>query len=459
MTAVVGTPGLAVAPLLRYYDELRAVMASVRATRPPASGRVADFAPGFELPELTPALEAFLGAGQVRTAPLGSYRDVRLTLLDLMGNPRTRTTKTMASLLMVARVVAHIRRTGERIMILTPSSANKATALRDAVLRAIEHGLVRPDELRIAVVVPAASRPKLWASPLSTDPELAARNPVLCLPGPDRSAVKTLAREVVDGHAETLQALAGVRLWYSLDLDNYRTADAARAMFERDFAPGRPGDTRLHAHAVSSAYGLLGHHLGHTAIGAPGDPRYFLVQHLDTPDMVLSLYFGDPDRARLPQYHYRAADGLYHQDADPRFPATTFDPDEVLDSTFYTHRPPTSATMNELIRTGGGGGIVVSLHECLQRYPALRARFAEAGLDLPADPRRLREWSLIMAATGVLNAVDRGLVTDDEVLLHGSGCYGTDDFAPLPDAAVQTVHSGSDVRRAVFSAALAEHCR
>jgi hypothetical protein len=455
MTALIQSPDIAAAPLLRYYDELRAVMADVRAARPPASGRAADFAPDFDLPGLTPALQAFLEAGRLRTAPLGAHRDVRLTLLNLMGNPRTRTTKTLASLLMIARAVAHIQRTGERIMILTPSSANKATALRDAVLRAIEHGLVGPDDLRIAVVVPAASRPKLWASPLSGAPELAARNPVLCLPGPDRSAVKALAREVVDGHAEALRALTGIRLWYSLDLDNYRTADAARAMFERDFAPARPGDTRVHAHAVSSAYGLLGHHLGHTAIGAPGDPRYFLVQHLDTPDMVLSLYFGETDRTRLPRYRYRAADGLFHQDDDPRFPATTFDPDEVLDSTFYTHRPPTSAAMNRLIRSGGGGGIVVSLHECLQRYPTLRTRFADAGVELPADPRRLREWSLVMAATGVLNAVDRDLITEDEVMLHGSGCYGTDDYDPLPDAAVQTVRTDCDVRRAVFYAALA----
>ncbi|WIM94521.1 DUF6002 family protein [Actinoplanes oblitus] len=440
--------------LTHYYDELGQIMGSVRAGRAPLPTAGAGFAPDFALPPLTSRLERYFSAGSITTGDLGEYRGVRLSLLNLMGNPGTRTTKTLASLLMVARAVGHIQRTGENVMIVTPSSANKATALRDAVLGAIRSGLVTPDQLRIAVVVPEASRPKLWSSPLSTDPELAARNPVLVLPGADRSAVKTLAAGLVEQHADTVYALTGTRLWYSLDLDNYRTADAARALYERDFCPARPGERRLHAHAVSSAYGLLGHHLGHTAIGADGDPRYFLVQHLDTPDMVLNLYFGSAERDHLPAYRYDAADGLYRQDGDLRFPVTTYHPDEILDPTFYTHRPPTSARMNELIRTGGGGGIVVSLHECLQRYPLLRSRLGEAGVHLPADPRRLREWSLVMAATGVLNAIDRGLISDDEVLLHGSGSYGLDDYVPLRDDAARTVEQACDLRKAVFHAVL-----
>jgi hypothetical protein len=444
--------------LAHYYEDLCRVVAAVRADRPP---QTADFVPAFELPELSPAFRAYFSPSQMAGVQLGTYRGVRLMLLDLMRNKRTRTTKTLASLLMVARAVRHIQQTGEPVMLLTPSSANKATALRDAVLGALECALVGPDQLRIAVVVPEAARAKLWSSPLSTSPALAERNPVLVYPGTDRSAVKTLARATVDRHAATLHALTGMRLWYSLDIDNYRTADAVRAFFERDFIPPQPGRTRLHAHAVSSAYGLLGHHLGDTFArdGGGDDPRYFLVQHLDTPDMVLSLYFGSTSRENLPEYTHDPATGLYHQSADPHFPTATHDPDEIVDPTFYTHQPPTSAQMNGLIRAAGGGGVVVSLHECLSRYPEIRQLLGPAGVYLPADPRLLREWSLVMCVTGVLNGIDRGLVTEDEVLLHGSGCYSADQYTPVPEQALHRVTGECDVTRAIFHAALSDHCR
>jgi hypothetical protein len=90
-----------------------------------------------------------------------------------------------------------------------------------------------------------------------------------------------------------------------------------------------------------------------------------------------------------------------------------------------------SAEMNALIRVRGGGGIVVSPHECRQRYPRLRATL---GSDLPSDPRELREWSLALALTGILNAIDRGLVPADDILVHGSGSYQTTDD-PAPDPA------------------------
>jgi hypothetical protein len=148
--------------------------------------------------------------------------------------------------------------------------------------------------------------------------------------------------------------------------------------------------------------------------------------------MVLSLHFDSVSREHLPAYRVDPETGLFRQDADPRFPTTTFDPAENLDPTFYTRQPITSAAMNELIRSRGGGGIVVSLHECLQRYPRLRAVLGDAGVGLPADPRELREWSLVMAMTGILNGIDRGLVAEDDVLVHGSGSYHTGDFEPLP---------------------------
>jgi hypothetical protein len=440
--------------LTHYDDDLRRAMAAVARDRPATTS---DFVPAFDLPPLTPALESYYSASRLSLEQLGTHRGVKLTLLDLMGNPRTRTTKTLASLLIVARAVHHVHRTGERIMILTPSSANKATALRDAVLRAIECGLVTPDQLRIAVIVPEESSPKLWSSPLATDRELAERNPVLLYPGADRSTVKALARGLVDEYAGVLHELAGVRLWHSLDLDNYRVADAARAFFEIEHMPLSEGRSRVHAHAVSSAFGLLGHHLGHTVAGAgaTADPGYFLVQHLDTPDMVLDLHFGSTSRSHLPAYQYDDETGLYRQSADLRFPVSTYDPAEIIDSTFYTRRPPTSARMNTLIRAGGGGGIVVSLHECVQRYSRLRSMLAPVGVDLPADLRRLREWSLVMGLTGVLNAIDRGLITADEVVLHGSGSYSAADYTPLPAHVPITVTDPCDVRRAVSHAAFA----
>jgi hypothetical protein len=101
-------------------------------------------------------------------------------------------------------------------------------------------------------------------------------------------------------------------------------------------------------------------------------------------------------------------------------------------STFYTRRPPTAERMNSIIGRFGHDGIVVSLYECLERYPQIRRLLADSSVNLPGDPRILREWSLVMAFTGVLNAIDRGLIGDEpEVVVHGSGSYATSDFAAL----------------------------
>lgn len=434
-----------------YRAEVQQGLDDVARNRRPSD----DFDPGYDLPEDSDALRRFWSVAEMAAVDLGTYLGRRLTLLDLMRNPGTRTTKTLASLVMVARAVAFVRRTGEPVMIVTPSSANKATALRDAVLRAVQAGLVTPDELRIAIVVPAASTGKLWRSALCEDPDLRARNPVFVHDGAERAGVKAVARELVTRQSAEVLDRCGVHLWYTLDLANYMVADATRALFERDAMPAPPAGGRLHAHAVSSAFGLLGHHLGHTRFcaGRP-DPRYFLVQHLDTPDMVLSLYTGSTSRQGIPAYDYDETTGLYRQEADPHFPALTFDPDETLETTFYTHQPPTSEEMNRLIRSRGGGGIVVSLAECLRRYGEVRRLLGLAGVAVPADPRRLREWSLVMAVTGVLNAVDRGLVPEgDDVLVHGSGCYADDQFQPIPDACLTPVADAGDLCEPVLAAA------
>jgi len=434
--------------LTRYSAQVRSAVAELL----PCAG---EFGPGNELPPDSEELRRYFSASELAFADLGTYQGRRIRLLDLMRNPRTRTTKTFASLSIVARAVEYIRRTGERVMLLSPSSGNKATALRDAVLRAHESGLATPEQLSITVVVPAASRDKLWSSPLSENEPLRARNPVAVYDGAERADVKPLARALVDQYAGDLRERCGVNLWYTLDINNYKAADIVRAYAERDFLP--PADGRLHVHAVSSAYGLLGHDLGARQLAAAGhgepSAHYFLVQHLDTPDMVLSLHFGSHSRANLPAYRYDERTGLHHQDSDPRFPATAFHPEENLDPTFYTRTPPTSAEINPIIAARGGGGIVVSLPECLERYPRLRAMLAPAEVVLPADPRELREWSLVMAMTGLLNAIDRGLVAEDDILVHGSGSYHQGDFTPLAAGRLTPVADVEELAEAAVFAA------
>jgi Family of unknown function (DUF6002) len=419
-------------PLYSYYSEIQQTMAALESSDGPGAEGLA---PEFRFPPPDARLEKFFATGEMGVARLPDYQGRTLRLLDLTRNPGARTTKTFASLAIVARAVRYIQETGERVMIVTPSSANKATALRDAVLRAIETGLAGERQLQILTVVPAVSAPKLWSSRLSADPDLRVRNPMVVHEAAQPETVKQLAAAFVRGNAAEFERKHGIRLWYTLSLANYMAADMVRAFVERDFLPSK-GPGRVHVHAVSSAFGLLGHHLGHQAARGNGAalpvPRYFLVQHLGAPDMVLSVLFGSPEPRNMPQYQLSPADGLYRQDRDPHFPAATFDPAEILDTTFYTRRPVTSEQIDPIIKEHGGGGIIVSLHECLQRYAEIRRALSQAQLRLPADPRRLREWSLVMAVTGAFNAIDRGLVAGgDDILIHGSGSYTQDDFEPL----------------------------
>lgn len=437
--------------LSHYYDRVQTALHQVAEGRRVDARK--DFSPGPLLPPPTDRFRDFLSVSGLAATGLGEHRGVRLTLLDLMRNPGTRTTKTMASLVIVARAVRHVRETGEPLMLLTPSSANKATALRDAVLRAVGHGLVTRDELRITCVVPEESAHKVWRSRLSDDPELRRRNPVLVHAGAG-AAVKALASEAAGEPAARIERLTGVRVWHTLDLDNYRAPDTVRAWFEDEFLP-RPAGVRWHSHAVSSAFGLLGHHFGTGLLAAERTdaprpaPGYLLIQHLATPDMVLDLHRDEG----LPAYARDAATGLFTQDGNPRFPSVTDDPAEVVDPTFYTTSPATAPAMSGIVRAQGGGGLVVSRHECLGRYAEVRALVAPAGVPLPADPARLREWSLVMAVTGTLLAVERGLVEADEVVVHGSGSYTADDFAPLPPTARRTAGSVTDVADALHAAA------
>ncbi|WIH04877.1 hypothetical protein KHF85_19380 [Xanthomonas translucens pv. graminis] len=91
----------------------------------PDSGVDATFEPEFTLPPTSPLLREFFSPSAIKLHELGSYGGSTLRLLDLTCNPRTRTTKTFASYVMIARAVRHIHATGESILLITPSSGNK----------------------------------------------------------------------------------------------------------------------------------------------------------------------------------------------------------------------------------------------------------------------------------------------------------------------------------------------
>src|SRR5262249_2257682 len=155
MVRCVSMPGGAVARnlLLDYFDVLPDVIArSVSDPAPDLSP--ASFSPGFALPELDAGVRRFLAPATAEWRPLAVHAGSELVLLDLMRNPATSTTKTLASLLIVARAIEFIRRTGQPVIIFTPTSANKGTALRDAVDRALQEGLAGPDQLRIVMLAP-----------------------------------------------------------------------------------------------------------------------------------------------------------------------------------------------------------------------------------------------------------------------------------------------------------------
>ncbi|MET9858949.1 DUF6002 family protein [Streptomyces smyrnaeus] len=417
-------------PLIQYYSKLQEIGGVLQSYAAALS-----FRPSFELPPLENRHRTFLETPEMCLRALGHESGCDLRMLDLTGNPRTRTTKTFASLLMVLRAVHHIETTGERIVVVTPSSGNKATALRDAVLRAYESGLTDPERLRLLSVVPSSSAGKVWASPLDVDETLRAANPVVFFDCAAPAEVKNVAQSSIEHVLSAPHALPpGYRIWFSLDPDNYRHADAARAFAEQELWPrrGRTG-RRLQAHTVSSAYGLLGHALGERWTGR-ADSSYFLIQHMATPDLVLHWAAdGNFSTENLPDYQRDGDTGLLTQNSSPHFPHMVHAVDEEIDPTFYTRTPITAEQMTAVIRKQGGGGIVVSRAECEQRYEEVRKLLLEGGYPgLPQNSADLREWSLPMGLTGVLNALDRGLVQEPEILLHGTGVYSTADFEALP---------------------------
>lgn len=395
-------------------------------------------------------LEQLLGTAKVKWTEMPHGAPIS-AVLDLRQDPKTNTTKTFASAMIVARAVNHIWATGERITILTPSSANKATALRSSVLTAIELGLIDSNSLSVVSVVPESSKNKLRRSRLTTDRRLRSLNPLLVLPGQFPECVKPLVAEAAQQLASSTTPLPdGERLWLTLKLENYAAADAGRALFEYEVSP--PSRRRLHAHSVSSAYGLLGYAHGRDLLRAenqPGSeirPGFLLVQHLHTSDMVQDLV-----GSRAPAYERDVASGAYRQDADPHWPNEVDDPDENMETTFYTQRPVTSAAMTSLIRESFGSGVVVSRRECLEEYAKARIALANADIDLPENAEDLREWATVMCWTGMSKARQRGLIpTESDAILHASGSYALGDYETVPENERDVVTDATQVVEAVF---------
>lgn len=426
-----GNKNKRVAILDRYYDLLVKSAADFE-----LSCLNGEFEPLMELPILDERMRQFLSVATAQFFELGTYGGVPLRLLDLRGNPNTQTTKTLASTLIVARAVRHIQKTGESILLFSPSSGNKAIALRDAVLRALQAKLVHEEQLRIVTLTPVQTVEKLRRNELYENPRLRELNPIFVLHTDSPERVKTVGQEFKEGFSGVERT--GLRLWHSLRLENYRFSDQSRAFF--DFEYGDAWDVErktVHVHAVSSAYGLLGYLSGIKALRksnhSVASPLFLLVQHLATSDMVLHVLDGDFSGMSTPNYSL-VSGGLWVQSESPHFPATTWSPNEVLEPTFYTHHPATADEMSAAIKQSGGSGIVVSLHECLQRYSECVYLLAKTPVRLPSDPRDLKEWSLVMAISGCLNAIDRGLLMGvDGYTIHASGTYSSQDYKRVPD--------------------------
>ncbi|MGI5351737.1 DUF6002 family protein [Streptomyces sp. CA-250714] len=453
-------------PLTDHWDTVRTLVRALheRTAAAEPGGAAEDpaaFTPDGELPALDGQLRAYLAPASARVVRLPDYRGTRLHLLDLCRGPGAQAVQPGGALVTVARAVQHVRRTGQGVTLLAPSSGNRATALRAAVLRAQMCGLAGPDQVRVVSLVPACSRHKVADSALARHPQLRRRNPLVVYHGSEPGAVHELAAAYCRERASALRTGTGTALWYVHDPVEQQAMDALRAFVERDALGAAPAAGRVHAQAVATGSGLLGHRLGSTLVqpdGAtePSSSRYLLVQQLHTPELVLHLLTGSFSRDGVPPYRYDRARRLHQQppeSRDPHFPRTAHSLEEILEPTFFTRAPATAPATTALVRTHGGDGIVVSRYECLARYPSVRAMLRPAGIELPADPARLAEWSLVMTLTGVMNAVQRGLLTEPEVVVHGTGSYSADDDrAPVPDELVRYADSVDELHSVVTRA-------
>src|SRR5690349_2739783 len=92
--------------LTRYHERIRTAVGDLQAAM--STWTVDYFQPGWDQPAPSPALDEFFSVATLSGGTMGEYHGHPLHLLDLTGNPRTRTTKTFGSLVIVARALQHI---------------------------------------------------------------------------------------------------------------------------------------------------------------------------------------------------------------------------------------------------------------------------------------------------------------------------------------------------------------
>lgn len=82
----------------------------------------------------------------------------------------------------------------------------------------------------------------------------------------------------------------------------------------------------------------------------------------------------------------------------------------------------------------------------MQRYSECAQLLTSTPVKLPADPRDLKEWSLVMALTGCLNAIDRHLLIGmDGCTIHASGSYCRQDYEAMPTDGLSFVSSAEEM--------------
>lgn len=221
-TTATPRPEPRVSVLERYYD-----LIANSSTELEINSNDDTFEPSMRLPALDARMQDFLSVATAQFFELDRYRGVPLRLFDLRQNANTQTTKTFASTLIVARAIRHIQETGDSILLFSPSSGNKAIALRDAVLRALKAKLVHPEQLRIITLTPVQTIGKLRRTELYDDPRLRALNPIFVLDTASPEAVKAIGQQFKERFNK--KPFDDSKLWHSLRLENYRFSDQARA--------------------------------------------------------------------------------------------------------------------------------------------------------------------------------------------------------------------------------------
>jgi hypothetical protein len=86
----------------------------------------------------------------------------------------------------------------------------------------------------------------------------------------------------------------------------------------------------------------------------------------------------------------------------------------------------------------------------MDRYAECRILLERSAVKLPPDPRDLKEWSLVMAVTGLMTAIDRGLLGNvDGCTIHASGSYAVDDFRSIPTTDLRKIGSAQQMLSAL----------